>query len=128
MGSNFAPTYAGCVLRSIEENWLLTSSFSNNLKLFKRYIDDIFIIYNNENNNLPEFISEFNNVYKPLELTVLSSHDRIDFLDVTVVLNHNLNKIETKLFKKRDRSKRSYSIQFKSSKAYSIQHSEWRGT
>ena len=73
MGSNFAPTYAGCVLRSIEENWLLSSSFSNNLKLFKRYIDDIFIIYNNENNNLPEFISEFNNVYKPLELTVLSS-------------------------------------------------------
>lgn len=101
MGSNLAPTYAGCVLRNIEENWLLNSIFSKNLTLFKRYIDDIFIIFNNENNNLNEFLSEFNNVYKPLELTVVSSKNLIDFLDLTIMLNHSDGIIETKLFKKK---------------------------
>lgn len=98
MGSNLAPTYAGTVLRNLEENWLKRTKYT--LELFKRYIDDLFIIYDNTNNSLDEFIDELKTVYDPLELTVNTSADEIVFLDLVIVLDHTSKNLQTKLYKK----------------------------
>lgn len=98
MGSNLAPTYASTILRNIEEKWLKITKYK--LVVFKRYIDDIFIIYDNKDNNLECFLTEFSKIYNPLELTILNTTDEIIFLDLTIILNHTSKTIETKLFKK----------------------------
>jgi len=59
MGSCLAPTYAGCVLRNLEEKWLKTTTIKKYIILFKRYVDDILILYNNKDKNIEEFIKEF---------------------------------------------------------------------
>ena len=98
MGSNLAPTYAGIVLRNLEEKWLEGTKY--NLVLFKRYIDDLFIIYDNQNNSLNEFIGELETIYDPLKLTVKTSTKEIVFLDLVIVLDHTFKNLQTKLYKK----------------------------
>jgi len=100
MGSCLAPTYAGCVLRNLEEKWLKTTTFIKYIILFKRYVDDILILYNNKDKNIEEFIKEFQEVYKPLKLTNEINKNNINFLDITIELNHLERKIEHKLYKK----------------------------
>ena len=100
MGSCLAPTYAGCILRNLEEKWLNATKFKNYIILFKRYVDDIFILYNDIDKNKDEFIKEFKEVYNPLKLTVETNKNKINFLDTTIELNHIDKKIEYRMYKK----------------------------
>jgi hypothetical protein len=65
MGTIMAPTYANIYLKQKEENnlsdWLKPKTGRPNVLLFKRYIDDIIIIYNNHNSTLPAFLNDFRN-------------------------------------------------------------------
>ena len=96
MGTIMAPTYANCFLSDLEKD--LHSN--NNIIIFKRYIDDIFIIYNNINRDLEDFFEILHKTYSNLELTIEHSVKSIIFLDLEIILNQISNKIETKLHKK----------------------------
>ena len=56
MGTIMAPTYANCYLKHKEELWLTQEPLLKNIILIKRYIDDIFIIYDNSDNDLNIFL------------------------------------------------------------------------
>jgi hypothetical protein len=101
MGTIMAPTYANVYLKSKEEHTLLNPSLNphyNNIKLFKRYIDDILIIYDNHENNMVDFIKLLKKAYEPLELTIKIGKQNQVFLDTEISLG--LSKISTQLYVK----------------------------
>ena len=101
MGTIMAPTYANIYLKNKEEKFLLNPSsnpFLNNIKLFKRYIDDICIVYENLNNNIADFLRILKKTYEPLELTVKLGKQNQIFLDTEISIN--THKITTQLHQK----------------------------
>ena len=98
MGTSMAPTYANIFLKHKEENWLNSEPLSTNIILFKRYIDDILIIYNNQNHDQDQLIQNLKKCYEPLTLTTETSTNSINYLDLTLSLTPN--QISTKIYRK----------------------------
>ena len=96
MGTIMAPTYANCYLY-YKEKPLLNDK---RIIVFKRYIDDIFIIFNNKNNTAANFISDLRKTYLPLELTTETSKDNAIFLDTTISLNHIYRRLDACIYYK----------------------------
>ena len=57
--------------------------------LIRRYIDDIFILWPH-NHNLNEFTTAINNFHPNIQFTTTSSQAKVNFLDLTIILNHNI--------------------------------------
>ena len=92
MGTIMAPTYANVYLKHKEEKTLLNTRSNpllHNINLFKRYIDDICIVYNNVDNNIVQFIKILKKAYEPLELTVKVGKNNQVFLDTEISINSN---------------------------------------
>ena len=99
MGTSMAPAYANTYLKHKEDKWLTHTKLTPNILLFKRYIDDILIIYNNDTNTLPTLIQELKHTYKPLKLNV-EIGKTLPFLDLNINLNERTQKIETNIYHK----------------------------
>jgi Reverse transcriptase (RNA-dependent DNA polymerase) len=102
MGTIMAPSYANCFLKAKEEPGLRTwlTPGHPNVKLFKRYIDDILVIFNNNDNKLPQFLNDMRSAYHPLELTFKIGKTSITYLDTELTINDSLNKIDYELHRK----------------------------
>ena len=109
MGTIMAPTYANVYLRHKEENnlknWLTPESSASNVLLFKRYIDDILIIYNNHNNTLTQFLHDLRTAYAPLELTIIIKRHNTTYLDLSLTIDDTTNKINHEMYVKPTNSK-----------------------
>lgn len=97
MGTIMAPTYANTLLKHLEDKLLKEERFKKNTLVFKRYIDDIIVIYNNNDNTLPMFIRALKDAYKPLTLNIKYGKT-LPFLDALISINSNT--ISTQLYKK----------------------------
>ena len=102
MGTIMAPSYANCYLRVKEQHGLKQYLVPGhpNLRLFKRYIDDIGIIYDNFDNSLPKFIKDLRAAYAPLEITIKIGKEGVVFLDTELTLNNELEVTEYELHRK----------------------------
>jgi hypothetical protein len=92
MGTIMAPTYANVYLKSKENKTIINPAFNpylKNIKLFKRYIDDICITYNNADNSMVNFINLLKQAYEPLELTVKVRRQNQVFLDTEISIGPN---------------------------------------
>ncbi len=71
MGTRFAPSYANLFIGRLEQK-LLKALESLVLKpiLYLRYIDDIFIIWNQGEEKLKEFIKYMNDAHQCIKFTV----------------------------------------------------------
>ena len=96
MGTPVAPTYANIFMTWLETNFML--NLTKKPFVYKRYLDDIFMIWPHSINDLDEFVSKFNNFHETIELTAEFSDSKINFLDVTVQRNNS--KLITTLYKK----------------------------
>jgi hypothetical protein len=89
MGTPVAPSFACLYLSLIETN---LTTLNRNFRLFKRYIDDGFLLYRDANDDMEpfrSFLSEYN-LLTGLEFTFQTAQDEIDFLDLTVFKNGEL--------------------------------------
>ncbi len=101
MGTIMAPTYANIYLKHYEDKWLNTTPLKNNILLFKRYIDDILIIYNNINKDIDLLIMEIKHkIYGPQKLTIEYNNKQLHFLDIIIHLNNHNNHKPKSLYKK----------------------------
>lgn len=82
MGTRMAPNYANIFMHHIESNFL--SSCNIKPLLYKRYLDDIFIIWTHSENELLKFIQAFNQVHPSIYFTHTYSNTEINFLDVLI--------------------------------------------
>ena len=97
MGTSMAPAYANLYLNNKEERWLKQTRLKKNMVLFKRYLDDIVIIYNNHDNSLTNLINEMQDAYKPLKLTHTYGKKE-PFLDIEMEIRGE--KIEYRMYRK----------------------------
>ena len=86
MGTRVAPTLANLFMADFEERFVYT--YHTQPKLWGRFIDDIFLIWDSGEAELMDFIKHLNSVHDSIKFTHEISKNAIPFLD-TVVKIHN---------------------------------------
>lgn len=100
MGTKMAPPYANLFLGHLENNFILNSNFKSNLQLYLRFLDDIFIIWKGEEQELNKFFEYINNIHNTIKFTWEYSKTSINFLDTTIYINKRTKRLCSKLYKK----------------------------
>ena len=100
MGAAFSPTIANIFLSVVLKKFL--DSYVHQPLLLVRYIDDIFIIWPNEN-TLNQFIQDLNFYHQNLKFTHTCSNSSVNFLDLTIYKgphHHHSHKLDIKTYQK----------------------------
>ena len=87
MGSPLGPTIANFVLDETETR-LLQQQLNSAPKVYFRYVDDIFAIFNNEADSM-EFLDRLNSQHKNLPFTMEKSINTLPFLDMELKIHNN---------------------------------------
>ena len=88
MGGPLGPSLANFFLAHLEKTKFVNCTFNHQPKLYLRYIDDVFVIFD-EKQCYNDFFNFINGVHSNLEFTVELATDTLPFLDVNVELNDN---------------------------------------
>ena len=85
MGTPLAPTLANIFMTNLEEHFLQTQQHQP--LVYKRYIDDIFIIWTHGTEKFNSFIQEYNQFHPTIKFEHTISDTSIDYLDLTIYKN-----------------------------------------
>ena len=97
MGTRVAPSFANIFMADFEEKWVYT--YHTQPLVWLRYIDDIFMVWNNNRKSLEDFLLHLNQCHHSIKFTSEISTENISFLDTTVQLTED-RKLYTSLFSK----------------------------
>ena len=87
MGSPFAPNFANIFMHQCEK-YILDNAPNNRTPLvWKRYIDDIFLVWRHGIESLNEFLEFCNSSFPTIKFTAEYSFDSVNFLDTTIFFN-----------------------------------------
>lgn len=101
MGSTMAPNYASLYVGSFEHDFVFNRShndFFHHIGLWRRYIDDIFILWSGTPNELFDFVNFLNVSSNHLKFTVNYDDQQINFLDI--LIKKEQDKLSTDLYRK----------------------------
>ena len=98
MGTKFAPAYASIFMAVLEEEFL--ASCEKKPLVYKRYIDDIFIIWTHGELAFREFFDRFNSFHPHIKFTNEVSLTGVNFLDVMVKREQGNDKLMTSVYVK----------------------------
>ena len=87
MGSPLGPTLTNFFLGHLEEK-IFAQNSSAAPKLYLRYIDDVYAIFD-DNNSCTSFISILNSQHKDIKFTVEKATKTLSFLDVEINITDN---------------------------------------
>ena len=98
MGTGFAPIYANIFMTDFEE----TTIRGYHLKplIWKRFIDDIFMIWTHGKDELDKFVEYLNSLHRSIKFTCDVSQEEIAFLDTLVKIDNDTKKPYTTLYTK----------------------------
>ncbi|CAN7945344.1 unnamed protein product [Ixodes hexagonus] len=82
MGSKMSPNYANIFMGKFEESFVW--SYTKKPVIYLRYIDDIFIIWNDTEDTLNSFLGYLNGCHRTIKFTCNYSSNVMNFLDVNV--------------------------------------------
>ena len=100
MGSPMIPPYANIYMYMLERNTVYKYYQSGILKLYRRFIDDIFIIVQCiDNEKILQLKNDFNNIHPQIRLSWTEQSQKCNFLDLTVWLSFK-NHIHTNVYQK----------------------------
>ena len=86
MGNALAPTLANCFMAHHETKWLESCPEKFRPIFYRRYVDDIFVIFKNKK-QAKEFHKYFNQQHKSIQFTLEEGKDdTFNFLDITIKL------------------------------------------
>ena len=88
MGTHLAPSYANLFMDLFERKYVYT--YPVQPLLWKRYIDDIFLLWDKSTFELQKFIDHLNNCVPSIKFEANISESQINFLDVKVLLKNNV--------------------------------------
>lgn len=100
MGAIFAPNLAVLYMDDLENKRILFSDnpFHTAIALWKRYIDDIFMIWQDSDHLLSQFLHWLNNNCSGLQFTLCKDKHSIPFLDLNIT--HRGGVLFTSLYRK----------------------------
>jgi len=87
MGTKLAPAYANIFMGKLEQTIL--SSPPLKPSYYKRYIDDILILWPHSETELNKFISSLNTFHPSIKFTTEFNNQKITFLDVNIYKGPN---------------------------------------
>ena len=99
MGTPFAPNYANVSMTKIENQILHNAGHDKTSLLWKRFIDDIFIIWPHSEVELLQFLNHINTVHPTIQFEMEHSKNQVHFLDTTIFINKE-QKLESTLYVK----------------------------
>lgn len=82
MGTKMAPSYANVFMDALEESFLATQDLQPST--YKRYIDDILILWNHSQDSLLTFIANLNRYHPTIKFTHEIHTKEIIFLDLVI--------------------------------------------
>ena len=82
MGTKLAPSFANLSMGDFEDKFVYT--YPKQPFIWKRFIDDIFLIWTYSEQELNDFIAHLNTSHDTIKFTAEISTISIDFLDITV--------------------------------------------
>ena len=85
MGTRVAPSFANIFMAYFEEQWVYT--YPTQPLVWLRYIDDIFMIWNNNKDSLDKFLTHLNECHHSIKFTTEVSPEKVNFLDTTIRLD-----------------------------------------
>ena len=85
MGTRIGPSYANLFMAKLEETLLTQTTRSP--RIWWRYIDDVFAIWDKGQDELENFLQQINTFHHTIKFTAEWSTDRVSFLDTTVILD-----------------------------------------
>ena len=94
MGTKLALSFANLFMGYFEEKFV--SPYRKQPFLWKRFIDDIFIIWTYGPEELSKFVTYLNSVHETIKFTCEHSVQSVDILDITIQLSGN-NPLKTTL-------------------------------
>ena len=86
MGTRCAPNFANLFMVSLEEEFLQKETRTGRPvpSLWLRYIDDIIIIWEHEQQTLQQFVQQLNELHEDIKFTLDWSFTSINFLDINI--------------------------------------------
>jgi peptide-methionine (R)-S-oxide reductase len=87
MGSKFAPSFANLYMNWLEQTHLPNAPIKP--LVWRRYIDDVFAIFQCTDEELAEFTKWLNNIHPTIKFTAESNPDGVPFLDTFVKIRDN---------------------------------------
>jgi len=100
MGSPLSGTLAELYLQKIEKDHVKLWLDSKEISYYKRYINDIIIIYNTDRINEERILQAINNIDKNLTFKLTpENNNTINFLDL--IISRKQNKLELGIFRKK---------------------------
>ena len=98
MGSICSPSYANIFMGDFEFKYIYPLIRSK-CKLYTRFIDDIFMIWNGTEKELHDFFKTINSVHPTIKFDTKWSFKEINFLDTVVYKDQKCN-LQTKIYRK----------------------------
>lgn len=98
MGTPMAPTGANLFMGMLEERLLDQSPVPVNREFWKRFIDDILMLWTGSLEELDVFINHMNSFHPTIKFTANSSVDTVPFLDINITLKDGF--LRTDLYSK----------------------------
>jgi hypothetical protein len=90
MGAPTSALFADIFLQHIEHNFVISIISKRNILYYCRYVDDILILYNEENSNIVSILDQFNNISPSLDFTCeIETNNSLNFLVITIKKNIN---------------------------------------
>jgi hypothetical protein len=99
MGTNCAVELANIYVTKFIELSPQMDRWRPHIRLWKRFIDDIFMIFTGSQQQLGAFLHWINNIHPSLRFTIKASRKSIDFLDVDIYRSP-ANTLQFKVFQK----------------------------
>ena len=97
MGTAFAPNYANIFMAEIDKNILGDPPQNKRPTLWKRFIDDIFIMWSHGQTALRHFLEHIDLLQETIKFTARLSDKGISFLDTTIYVDEE-QMLESDLF------------------------------
>ena len=82
MGTKCAPAYASIFMGHVEET--LQAMAGDKVLLWRRFIDDIFLVYGGTREQFDQYMAEINGIHPTIKFTSECSNVQVTFLDMAV--------------------------------------------
>ena len=100
MGSRMCPAYATLFLGKLEEEKIMIEPYSSKILLYCRFLDDIFLLWKGNLEELNEFNTHINQIHDTIKFTIQHSEDMLDFLDTTIYIDRKSQTFKSKVYTK----------------------------
>jgi len=95
MGCPLSPLLAELFLKDFESRLQRLTTFKNKIKLWRRYVDDIFAVIEGNLVDIQEFVAELNGVHERMRFTAeVEVAGKIPFLDLLVIRSGDVLRVE----------------------------------